>query len=279
MAKLKLGKYQIKPQYLIGFLLVVFFLVSLVVATYLVEKSKAPRKSEAAATASLSIVPQTVTVVQNQNQTFKIMLNTSVATEKIGFARVDILFDKNNFEFVSITPSGDFVIPQRTNGDYLSSTVAQANLDGKFYAAMLIPIEKIASAPSGNFELATFVLKAIMPTTTNITVPNILFDTGSDLMEVVSLNEDANQRNLVLQFSNSSAVVTASGSTSSPSPTPTTKPTPTPTPTVAPTKVPTTAPTSTPTVSADPRADINQDGLVNLLDYIILLENFGKSFN
>ncbi len=231
---------KIKPHYLLGVLLIFFFIVSLVVALVSVQKSKETRQSEAAATATLSITPQTSVLSQNQNQQYKIMLNSSVQNEKIFFVRVDVEFDKNALNLVSITPSENFVIPQKTSGESLVSTPAEANSSGKFYAVFVVPSDKFSSAPSGNFEVASFTLRGIA----SINSSSLSFVTNS--MQVVSLNTDPSQRNLIISPQNASVTV-VSGVLISPSP--------------------------------DVRADINSDGIVNLLDYIILLENFGKRFN
>ncbi len=232
---------KIKPHYLLGVFLIFFFVISLAIALVLVQKSKETSESKAAATATLSIAPQTSVLSQNQNQEYKIMLNSSVQNEKIFFVRVDIEFDKNALNLVSITPSENFVIPQKTSGESLVSTPAEANSSGKFYAVFVVPSDKFSSAPLGNFEVASFTLKGVASTNSS----SISFITNS--MQVVSLNSDPNQRNLIISPQNASVTV-GSGASSSPSP-------------------------------DDARADINSDGIVNLLDYIILLENFGKRFN
>lgn len=267
----KSNSISFRSKYFWAFSLIAFLLVSIFVAAYMVQRSRETRKSAAAGTASITISPQSSDLGYDQNNTYTVKVNSSNTSEKILFIRLDLAFDKNLVNLVSLEPLGSFIIPERSNGDKLVSSVEEANTSGAFYIVLTMPQDKLSQAPSGAFDAASFKLTSVKNESGSTKV-----DFNTNNMQVVSNNQNENDRELNLQVQSADITLFSTGSTASPSGSASSTASPSASPTASPTASSTASPTATPLPSVDPRADIDQNGVINLLDYIILLENFGR---
>jgi hypothetical protein len=238
-------------------------------------------RSKAASNVTVSLSPSSAQMPPDRN--FSVIINSG--SRKVGFARIVVTFDKTKLNLSQdLQASGILTIPEQTDGTKLVTTKSEANSTGRIEAVFLLPVDKSSQAPSGSFEVTKLPMTSVASGNSQA---QISFDV-SDMQIVDAVSVD----NMVITASSATVQFNFSTSTptSHPTATPTTRPTRTPTqrPTATPTRTPTSHPTSTPTSHPTPtptppetfdsRADINQDGVVNLLDYIILLENFGKHF-
>ena len=115
---------------------------------------------------------------------------------------------------------------------------------------------------------------------TQVIMPRVYVDTGTDLIGIQTHVGNTTPGLPLLMNSFTNVVADCSAPASIPGPSPTITKTATPTVVPSPTTTPTATITVTPTVTVTPAAhpyDINSDKKVNIFDYNILVDNFGKT--
>lgn len=251
------------------------------------------RNSRAAGSVHLSFSPSSINLVSPQN--VNIVANTGAA--KVGFIRVDISFNKNVMRL-----NADPVITSPVNKPISMTSVANANSSGKLSMVLGLDPDSIASAPSGEFAVATLAFTPVTPLSTQ--PATVVIDVENS--QVVDLDPSE----LLLSAGDLSVTFDVATPTPTVAPTGSATAIPTAAATASPTAsaVATASPTSSPNVNAcaqygdidsnnkvdafdyvlfvnnyrtdppfaNPLADINADGQVTLLDYIVLFENFGR---
>lgn len=265
-------------------------------------------RSKAAVSSTLYFEPASASLPPDKS--VKVLLDAK--TNKIGFARVDIIFDTTKLQLTGeVAPSAVLSnVVQKTS-------MASANTSGKITLVLALPSESRDNPPSGIIEIGQLPLKS--NTATQNATATLTFD--SNLLQIVNL--DAEIVPLAVQDATFTLNPFTATSTQAPSSTPTntvtiapsltssltptTNPTATgtlvptitatktPTPTVTNTLTPTSTPkpsatnTSTPTVTPKPTStstptltptplpkvgDVNGDRLVNAVDIGIVIDAY-----
>lgn len=241
------------PASLLG---LVILILGLIIVSFLVKQQQDLRGRASAADVDLSLIPATASVQPNQNLTLNIHMNTHA--RQVTAAQLQVNFDSNLFSFVS------FAL-----GDTLDDVVVSgASFGNSAYFTLGVkpvqigPNEFEVNPFTGTGTLAVLTLKAKSTETTT----SVSFQPGST-------SGAAPSGTIVTEFNSPNTDVAGDLNSSNVTiGTPTATSTPSPTNTPRPTNTPGPSPTSGPV-----QGDINGDGKVNSLDYVILFENFRKS--
>lgn len=272
---------KLKKKVLIILLISLFSLVVISIGTYFVTRVRQEAaRSEAAGSVSLYFDPQSPTVSINSDFTLKVKINP--ASEKVTGIELRLGFDKDKVKIDKIesTPtfSSVFIAPLIDNNQGKATVVVGIGVE----PPPPVPVVSIADV---------VIIKA---KTKNVTGNAVVKVTQDSIAAAIGKSS-----NVIGTYGEASLNITAPTNTPTPtstsSPTPTMTPTATPTPTVTPTLKPTATltptPTSTtgtgtptPTPTASPTGspstkvgDVNGDGLVNIVDIGIIVDNYGKT--
>jgi hypothetical protein len=273
---------------------VLFLFASLVVGVYLVRTFRVYFSS--AATAQLLFSPSSVTMPPNASA--GVTVNSGAA--RITFARVELTFDRTK-----VNLSDEIQVNGPLKAVIGKTSRSAANSSGRIVVVVAlcntvdIPCSPAPTAPSGSFELFRVPLTAVGSQTGQT---DLRYDTGG--MQIVD-NAQTNVtfssvQNLTINFGGGGSTPTRSttptrvvtptrspGTTSTPTRRLTTTPTRSSSGTASPTRRP---PTDRPEPTDEPQTtptqgpslllgDINENGCIDIADYVILSANFGKSVN
>jgi hypothetical protein len=263
----------------IAFLVVI--LAALPVSIFLVRSFNERRSNAqvAASTATLSFSPTTLSLTSNDLAGKSVVLRATTST-KVGFIRADIPFDKTKVKVTNIQYSQYFIFdayavsptPMTINPpSVFTKTADQANTAGKLTLLFLLkPSYQSSTSPVGTFDLATITFAA------NTTSANQTNELAIDSATVQVVDTDCGTTGVNCHSNTSTTYPLTLTNTSkllinvNPSLTNT--------PTTKPSNTPTTKPTVTGTITSTPKkGDFDHDGDVDVIDYGILLDNFGKS--
>ena len=265
-----------KRKILFSVLLSLFSLAVVFVGTYyMVKMRQAPNKSSAGGGVSLYFDPQNPTLDRDSEFTLNIKVNPGL--EKVTAVELYLTFDKDMVQISSFES-----VPAFSAGVAPKTFLKDPAIDNNLGQASVT----IGVLPEAPVEGISDVV--IVKGKTKNTPGNTLINIGQD-SKAAAIDKTSN---VIESYGQASLTITAPTSTPTPTPTdtPTSTPTasPTSTPTVTPTETPTPTPTSsgepTPTPTASPTGspeakagDVNGDGVVNIVDIGIIIDNYGGS--
>lgn len=245
--------------------LILIFLVAVVFGvTYLVKRPVSKTKiSAATGIVTVRIQPESVTLPQQ-----KIVQVWATVDRPVGFIDLDITFDKSKLE---ITKEPNFSV---NSTNIISMTnMATANTSGRITFIAGVDPTKISTAPNGTFQIGSIEF-----------INTQVFTDGATTIDIqTSESQFVDMDATPFRISGINATVTLLNSTNTSTPTPTGTAVPTPTGTTVPSPTGTAVPSPTinPTISASPTPivypawDINQDGLVNIIDIGLVIDKYG----
>jgi len=242
----------LKP-YLFHFLVILFLVVSLVVSVFFINKEQ--EVSVEAGNVNLSLTaPQTS---MNKNVEFPVFVYIDTKGSQVTGVDLEVKFDKDKLEALKIETLQTYFLPVV----FIPGSISTSE------GLVKIVLGCKPDAP----KTGTGVLAKITFKTKNVAgVSKIDFNSDTAISALGSTTNVIGQKG--------SIDITIIGSTTTPTSTPTVMPTPTTTvkPTVTPTSTATPTLTSIPTPSNLPgnRGDVNQDGLVNIIDIGIVIDNY-----
>lgn len=236
----------VRPKKTSLLLTAVFLVFGLVSAYFIVKNTLTSQRitSQAAAgTATLSVLPQSVTLPPNA--TMQVWIS---ADKPVAFVRTSVTFDPSKLA-LSEDPT---LSTDKLSRVILQKSRAEANTNGAYTFVLGLDPNQRTNPPTGTFQLATltFTKKTSEPNTT----------TTVDISAAESSVIDNAAVPLTVTDGSSSVRINPLSST----PSPTTNPSPTKTPTLAPGQ-----PTPTPGINP---ADLDGNGIVNVVDYTIFMQ-------
>ncbi len=242
----------LKP-YLFHFLIILFLAVSLIVSVHFINKEQ--KISVKAGGMDLSLTTPQTSI--NKNVEFPVFVYIDTKGGQVTGADLRVKFDKDKLEASKIETLQTYFLPVVFIPGSISASEGLAKI--------------VLGCNPDTPKTGTGVLAKITFKTKNVAgVSKIDFSSDTAISALGSTTNVIGQKG--------SIDITIVGSTTTPTSTPTITPTPTTTvkPTVTPTNTVTPTSTSTPTPSNLPgkRGDINQDGLVNIIDIGIVIDNY-----
>lgn len=168
-------------------------------------------RSQAGAAASLSLMPQSVSLAQGQSQPFSLILNAN--TNLMSFVHIELMFDRTKIQLADVgTP---ILTTSQLQRKVQVTDKATANSNGKITLALGLDPE--ATPPTGTFELANLPF-TVVSTTVSDTTDIIVVDANALLV-----NQDANPVSLTIptapaQLTLNELIVASPQLTASPSP-------------------------------------------------------------
>ena len=233
------------------YLLALVFLVGgLVAGIILVKQPQDIREKAAGTDVIFSLSPANIQTVTDSTFMLDIMLDTG--SKVVNGAEVIIRFDKNALEALALNPGSIFPTYPEV-GRVIDNEKGEIRLSGMAFNFQTGGIEPFSGI--GKFGDIKFRAK----------------ETGASSINFVFTLGDTTDSNVVEKDTSLDVLTIVIGSQISVS-APTA--TPTPTPAATPTASPTNSPTPTPTYSP---GDVNKDGLVDIVDIGIIIDNYGSS--
>ena len=239
-----------------------FSLVAIFVGTYYVARVRQEAaRSKAAGDVSLYLDSQSLTTNIDSDFTLKVKINP--ASEKVTAVELYLSFDKDKIEVEKIESTQAF--PTVLKAPLIDNNQGQASV----VVAILLQEGSPAIPVTETSDLVLVKAKAK-------SIPGTAFVKVDQNSKAAAIGKESNVIGTYGEASVNITPISTATPTSTPTSTPTMTPTSTPTatPTLAPT--PTSTPTVTPTPTGGSRAgDVNSDGVVNIIDIGILIDNYG----
>ncbi len=249
-----------KKYWLSGLILIFLTIVAFGVV-YLVKRPVQKTKiSAAAGTATVRMQPQNVTLPQQ-----KVVQVWATVNKPVGFIDLDITFDKSK---LTITKEPAFSV-NSTNTVSLTD-MATANTSGRITFVAGVDPTKVSTAPNGTFQIGTIEFTNKSGFTSGTTTIGIQTN-ESQFVDMDATPFTVSGINTTVAFATLSTPTSTSTSTATPR---TSANIPTPTPTSNPTR--SASPIPTPTSTGYPAWDVNRDGLVNMIDIGIVIDNYNS---
>ena len=236
--------------------------VGVVAGTILTQKNQDIREEAAPAT-NLSFSPSSVS--KNPGQTFTSSVKIVTGTNLVTGVDIELVYNPAVIQLTEIVPTSSL-------GSFTNSTTGQVvkneinNTIGKArFIAYTFNRTLGFSGTQNILNIAGNVISTSAAGTYQINY--------GDLTAIAALNES---QNALLNKANLTVNVILPTATPSPSPTPTKSPSSTPTgsPSPTPTKSPSSTPTGSPSPIAYPNWDVDQNGLINIIDIGLIVDDY-----
>lgn len=235
--------------------LIIFLILalSIVAGVYLVKENQ-NLSEKAAAASSLSFSPSTSNILKGQQFTTSVRLSTS--TNIVTGLDISLTFNPQIIQISQITPTSAISsMTSQTTGQIIKNEIDNVNGTARFVA--YTTNKNLGITGQANIlNVVGSVLNNVSPASYQINY--------SALTSIAALNEAQNSL-----ISKSAYILTVLAPTPTASSSPTASPSPTPSP------IPSPSPSPTPIAYVD--WDVNSDGLINLVDIGLIVDDYGNS--
>lgn len=228
-----------------AFFLILFVLILIAIPlTILASRQRQEiRKKASGGIANISIVPSAIT--KNVNISFPLHIWLNTGSQRIGYARVKLMFDKSILSLVSVQTTQTMKnVNELTN-------ITNANSSGEIVINLGVTGPDRDLSPSGAIDFATLTFKGIKNGSSGINIDS----TRSQIVQM-------DTQEMTINSSGGMVTIGTGGPTSTPAPTPPINTSPT--------------PTGTPGQCIRP-GDANGDGRVDGIDYARWLNHLGET--
>jgi len=179
----------------------------------------------------------------------------------VSFAAITLNFDKD-----LINLSQEITYTDKLDKEIITTTKDQANSNGQLELIRGLSPENISNGPSGSFKVASITLES--KTNNDNVATSISFANNCQIVATDEAVFNLTTNNLVITLNPVSTSTPTSSSTASA----TIAPTPTST------SISTASPTAIPTAS-NKLGDVNNDGVINIIDLGIVIEHYAENTN